>query len=87
MNSNISAGNNNFGTLNRVDMTSQTYAHFVWAHMRGFGLKEHEVESLIWAYVKCIYVCEVISTPFIVHFTVERRPFCVISITCKGLLL
>ena len=46
-------------------MTSQTYIHFIYAHMRDL----HWRPLLIWAHIKCVYICEVISIPFNVQFT------------------
>ena len=45
-------------------MTSQTYTHFIYVHMRDLVWRRLQTKSLIWAHLKCVYVCEVISTPF-----------------------
>ena len=50
-------------------MTLQTYIHFIWAHMRDLVWRHLQTKSLIWAHIKCVYACEVMSTPFNVQFT------------------
>ena len=38
--------------FNGVDMTSQTYTHFIWAHMGDLVWRRLQCKSLIWAYIK-----------------------------------
>ena len=44
-------------------------AHFIVPHMRELVWRRLQRKSLIWAHIKCVYVCEVVSTPFNVQFT------------------
>ena len=37
-----------------VDMTSQTYTHFIWAHMEDLVWRRLQCKSLIWAYINCV---------------------------------
>ena len=62
--------------FNGVDMTSQTYTHFIWAHMGDLVGRRLQCKSLIWAYIKCVYVCEVISIPLSIQFAsnLKRSP-------------
>ena len=43
-----------FGCFYGIDMTSQTYTHFKWAHMGDLVWRYRECKSLIGAYIKCV---------------------------------
>ena len=55
--------------LNGVDVTLQTYTHFIYAHMWDLVWRRLQCKSFISAHIKSVYVCEVISTQFNAQFT------------------